>query len=215
MRIVALGDSLTAGLQTTLGGAYSFQSNPYTRYLRNMAQDHLNNLKSDIEVEIINAGVCGELTSDMLKRFGRDVVEKQPSYVIIVGGTNDIGWGLDPNDIFVNLRMMYDMAESSGVKNVACTIPSILGFDGLIPPRLELNSRIRMEAERRGMGFVDLFEATSDPETKRLLRRYSGDGLHLNTEGYRRMGEVIFSEWLKGVLDQYTKHEVDHARAVE
>jgi len=203
IRIVALGDSLTVGLQTQFVTELE-ELAPYTRYVEDFAQRHLENTRSDLKLTIINRGGCGELTSDMLQRFQTDVVDHQPQYVIIMGGTNDVGWNHNPSQILMNLRTMYDIAEDNGIRPVACTIPSILGFDELIPLRLRLNDMIESETEKRGMAFIDVFEATADPETNRLLEQYSGDGLHLNNEGYEKIAEVIFNVWLRKVLDQYS-----------
>jgi len=158
-----------------------------------------------MKLDIVNRGVSGDLTSDMLARFEREVIEQKPNYVIIMGGANDIGWNLEVNQIFLNLKNSFDLAESHRIEPVACTVPSILGFDDLIPPRISLNSMISREATRRNMAFVDLFTATADGKTKRLLQRYSGDGLHLNTEGYERLGVTIFNEWLRKALDQHVR----------
>lgn len=201
IKIVAIGDSLTVGLQTQFMTGLQ-ELAPYARHLENLAQQHLENTRSDLKLTIISKGISGELTSDMLERFQTDVVDHQPQYVIIMGGTNDVGWNLDPAQILQNLNAMYDAAEGNRIKPVACTIPSILGFDALILPRLRLNNMIRSATEKRGIAFVDVFEATANPETNRLSEQYSGDGLHLNKKGYERIGKTIFNVWLRKLLDQ-------------
>jgi lysophospholipase L1-like esterase len=204
MKIVALGDSLTVG-ETGFPFPDSDVSVSYPEYLEILAEQYRNSHRSRIEVDVVNKGVCGDLTSGMLERFSRDVAEEKTDYVIILGGTNDIGWGFDPATIAHNLTTMYDAASNKGIGTVACSVPSILGFDELIPPRLHLNNMIRTEAEKRGIGFVDLFTATADRQTNRLLQVYSADGLHLNPNGYRQMGRYMFDKWLKALLDQHTK----------
>jgi lysophospholipase L1-like esterase len=156
-----------------------------------------------VKVKVLNKGINGELTSGMLERFSRDVVDEEADYVIILGGTNDIGWGLHPATIRQNLTSMYEGALNKAIEPVACSVPSILGFDELIPPRLELNRLIRTEAEKRGMPFLDLFMATADPRNDRLLEDYSADGIHLNSKGYKRIGKYVFDKWLKAVLDRH------------
>jgi lysophospholipase L1-like esterase len=141
----------------------------------------------------------------MLERFDADVLSYHPHYVIILGGSNDIGWGIASEQIINNLRLMYNLAENKSIKPIACTIPSILGFDDLIIPRLTLNKLIEREAHERNIGFINLFIETSDPKTNRLLQIYSNDGLHLNTEGYKKISEVIFHNLLKKILIQITK----------
>ncbi len=203
LRIVALGDSLTVGEnEFELSDSDEYAS--YPRYLELLAQQHLNRHKpqSDVKVNVVNKGICGELTAGMLERFSRDVVAERANCVIILGGTNDIGWNLDPTIIAHNLGAMYDAALSSGIMPVACTIPSILGFDESIPPRLRLNSMIRTQAEKRSIAFVDLFAATADPLTNRLSEQYSADGLHLNGKGYERMAQSLFDNWLRALLDK-------------
>jgi lysophospholipase L1-like esterase len=204
MKIVALGDSLTVGEDEfdlyDSGGPSS-----YPEYLEMSAQEHLRSLKSDVEVNVLNKGISGDLTSSMLERFSKDVVDEKADYVIILGGTNDIGWGLDPAMIVHNLTTMYDTARKNGIVAVACSVPSILGFDEFIPPRLHLNRMIRTETDKRSIPFVDLFTATADPRNNRLSEDYSADGLHLNRAGYQQIGRCIFDKWLRSLLEQQTK----------
>ena len=199
MKLVALGDSLTVG---ETGSFDSDESVPYPKYLETLAKQHLASLQSRVEVNVLNRGINGDLTSGMLERFSGDVVDEKADYVIILGGANDIGWGFNPEMIANNLTTMYDTALNKGIVPVACSVPSILGFDAHIPPRLQLNRIIRTEAEKRKIAFVDFFTATADPQTNRLSEGYSGDGLHLNIKGYQQMGKYMFDEWLRAILDE-------------
>lgn len=199
---MALGDSLT------VGDGFDWDSDaytPYPNYLEALAQRYLNRSQSEVGVKVLNRGVCGDLTSGMLGRFSTEVVSEGADYVVILGGTNDIGWSMDPATIAHNLGSLYDAALKRGIGPVACTVPSILGFDELIAPRIQLNGIIQAEAPRRGMPCVDLFAATADSRTHRLSEQYSADGLHLNGEGYRRVGQCVFDTWLKELLDKLTR----------
>ena len=204
MKIVALGDSLTVG-ENEFDLPDSDEYASYPKYLETLAEQHLRNLRYDLEVNVLNRGICGDLTSGMLERFSKDVVDEEANYVVVLGGTNDVGWGFHPAKIAQNLTTMYDTARNEGIVAVACSIPSILGFDELIHPRLSLNRIIRTEAEKRGLTFVDFSAATADPRTNRLSEDYSGDGLHLNAKGYREMGRYAFNKWLRPLLDQHAK----------
>ena len=173
----------------------------YPEHLGFLAEEYLRSRWPNVTVKVLNKGVNGDLTSGMLERFSRDVVHERADYVIVLGGTNDIGWGLDPTMIVYNLTSMYDTAGKNGIRAVACSVPSLLGFDELIPPRLDLNRAINAEAEKRKIPFLDLFTTTADRRNNRLLEDYSADGLHLNSKGYERIGNYIFEKWLKTVLD--------------
>jgi lysophospholipase L1-like esterase len=203
LKIIAFGDSLTVGDSEFDSDSDEYAS--YPRYLEFLAQGHLDQHQSELKVKVANKGVCGDLTSGMLERFSSDVIEEKPDYVIILGGTNDLGWNLDPAMIIRNLNTMYDTALNQGIGPIACTVPSILGLDELIPPRLRLNGIIRGEAEKRDIVFVDVFAATADPQTNRLLDEYSADGLHLNAKGYQRVGQCVFDNWLRGLLIKCAK----------
>ena len=87
---IAMGDSLTVGFIPTL-----FTSQPYSDFLKEYADSFLKGSgREDIlRIRIINRGVNGDLTSNMLLRFRQDVVDLKPDYVVILGGANDIGWG--------------------------------------------------------------------------------------------------------------------------
>jgi len=198
VRVVALGDSLTVGFQSfgLLGNMQ--RATPYTDAL----VDHVRREfpPSSVSAEIINKGVVGELSEQMLARFDIDVIRLSPKIVIILGGSNDLGWGFAPEEVFSNLRQMYQLALKSGIVPIACSVPSMLGFDEGIRPRIALNGLIREHCRKEKVRFVDLFSATMDPATHRLADVYSSDGLHLNEEGYRKIGATIYEEGLAPIL---------------
>jgi len=124
---VALGDSLTVGfIPETFPINY-----PYTEFLKEIVDDFLKQVGKDdtVDVTIMNRGVNGELTSDMLLRFRRDVIALRPSCLIVFGGTNDIGWGVPVEEIFANLTRMFHVAMDNAIEPMGCTVPSVLGWD--------------------------------------------------------------------------------------
>jgi len=201
MRIVALGDSLTVGYMSPVTGLEWPPYQPYTRFLDEMIRDAIAKTRKDAKVEIINKGLNGDLTESMLSRFDRDVLQLKPSHVIILGGANDLGWGIPVAEIYRNLEKMYDKAIHHSIRLIACAVPSILGYDSLIPPRVRLNRMIRSYCEGKGAKYVDLFSATAEPATQRLSPNYSNDGLHLSAEGYRKVAETIFKEALLPLIN--------------
>lgn len=208
VRVVALGDSLTVGFHSydILGNVEMLT--PYTDVLAERIGKELR--RDRLSVDVVNKGVIGELTGQMLARFDIDVIRLSPRIVIILGGSNDLGWGLAPDEVFSNLRGMYDLSLGNRISPIACSVPSILGFDEGIPPRIALNALIREHCEKARLRFVDLFAATMDPSTKRLASRYSSDGLHLNAEGYAKLGNAIYDEGLRPVLREILKQSLPH-----
>lgn len=181
MKIIAFGDSLTVGYLSP------FEATPYAEFLQPML---------DPKTEIYVAGVSGETTDDMLRRFDRQVIGNAPDHVIILGGTNDLGWGISIDQIVANLARMYQSAQKAGITPIACAVPSLLGADEFIPPRRALNRRIQETAKERKIPFADLFTPTAD-SAGRLLEKYSQDGLHLTPEGYRKIAHVLYETVFK------------------
>ncbi|MBL8054080.1 MAG: hypothetical protein JNK03_11965, partial [Nitrospira sp.] len=70
--MICFGDSLTAGFQSATRENPTGRDTPYGQFLP---------LYLDDAVEIRVSGVCGELTGEMVARFGRDVLDHQPKYV--------------------------------------------------------------------------------------------------------------------------------------
>ena len=95
--IICFGDSLTAGFQSPTRDNPTGRETPYGQFLQSF-------LGGAGQVRI--AGICGELTGEMVMRFRRDVLDHQPGYVPILGGTNDLGWNAAPPEIMGNLTTM-------------------------------------------------------------------------------------------------------------
>ena len=101
---------------------------------------------------------------------------------------------------------MYELAVAARIKPVLVTVPSIRLGDDLrseeghrwfaehLERRRELNGFILRYAESKRLSAFDLFTATVEPETQQLAARYSNDGLHLTTAGYRLIAERLYQE---------------------
>jgi lysophospholipase L1-like esterase len=195
--IVCFGDSLTAGFQSPTADNPLGTETPYGRFLQELTGP---------AVRVSVSGICGELTGEMAMRFRSAVLAHQPTHVVILGGTNDLGWNALPADIMRNLLKMYELAAAAGIKSVPVTIPSIRVGDDLrseegrrwfaehLDRRRQLNGLILRYAESKRLAAFDLFAATEEPETQQLAAEYSNDGLHLTTAGYRLIAERLYRD---------------------
>jgi len=195
--IVCFGDSLTAGFQSPTADNPLGIETPYGRFLQELTG-------SSARVSV--SGICGELTGEMAMRFRSAVLAHQPTHVVILGGTNDLGWNALPADIMRNLLKMYELAAAAGIKPVPVTVPSIRVGDDLrgeearrwfaehLDRRCQLNELILRYAESKRLAAFDLFAATTEPETRQLAAEYSNDGLHLTTAGYRLIAERLYRD---------------------
>lgn len=193
--IVCFGDSLTVGFQSPTRANPQGIETPYGEFL----QERLGSA-----ARVVVSGMCGELTDEMVMRFRRDVLERRPAFAVILGGTNDLGWNARPQEIMRNLVKMYEQAVAAGVQPVPVTVPSLRVEGELgegtgnqwvaehISRRQVLNRLIADYAESKQLPCLELFYATVEPETLQLASRYSNDGLHLTTEGYRLIATLLY-----------------------
>lgn len=203
VRIICFGDSLTAGFQSPTRDNPQGGSTPYGESLQ-------ERLGSAGQVSI--SGICGELTGEMVLRFRKDVLAHAPHYVVILGGTNDLGWNGPTHEIMRNLMKMYEQTLAAGGVPVPVTVPSLRVEDaensreglewvsGHLERRFALNGLILDYVRTKNLTAVDLFTATAEPETNLLAREYSNDGLHLTSAGYRLLADLLYEQVFQPVL---------------
>lgn len=180
---VAIGDSLTYGYP--FSPRYSWVS---------LAADQTG-------CEIVNKGICGETTGEMLLRFEQDAVDLNPACVIILGGTNDAFMDIVSEEVRENVAAMVKLARSSG------SVPVI----GLPPPvndtaeeflLRDYRKEIRVLARAEDVALLDFYQAMVDPVTGGLRRGLHNDGVHPNEAGYEMMARVagtVLKELLRSV----------------
>jgi lysophospholipase L1-like esterase len=187
VKIVCFGDSTTAG---TPGFLSPIEAPPdgagdeKSQYAYWMAKSHP-------EWEVLNRGVNGERTDQILARFQRDVADEKPEWVIILGGVNDIFQGFPVEFVEHNLAKIYDRSARVETNPIACTVlPYNLMSPGQARARRELNGWIEAEAREKSIPFVDTAAAVSREEEPDRLEG-TPDGLHPDVDGYRRMAQAI------------------------
>jgi len=57
-------------------------------------------------LNLYNRGISGDTTQDMLDRLESNVLEIEPSRIVFLGGTNDIGKNISPQDIANNIKII-------------------------------------------------------------------------------------------------------------
>ncbi|WP_287582959.1 GDSL-type esterase/lipase family protein [Candidatus Borrarchaeum sp.] len=198
INILGFGDSLTAGFPG-YDPSYRMgnEKSQYSYWLIDSAnQEGWQNIEFD------NKGVPGELAQYMFSRLVTLLGKKSYDLIIILGGTNDIGWNIDPLQIFENLRRLWMTAKESGANVIACTVPPI-GSVYLPVQKVqeELNQKILKEISPNDKIFrIDLFNALVNEEGLLKPEYDAGDGVHLSIEGYKRMGEFIWTEGIHPLL---------------
>lgn len=163
-RIVAFGDSLTAGLGVPPDDAYPGQ---LARWLR----------EQGLAYEVINAGVSGETSAGGLRRV-EWILKSQPMLVILELGANDGLRGQPLKETYENLKGIIEGLQAKGVIVVLAGMRLPLNYgDDYTEEFSELYKRLAKEYE---IPFIPFF--LEGVATQRHLNQ--GDGLHPNAEGY-------------------------------
>ena len=186
--IVAMGDSTTAG---TPGWKSRVEAPPHgagdetSQYAYWLMQSHP-------EWDVINQGINGERSDQILARFERDVLAFTPRAVVIIAGVNDVYQGRTEGHVVEQLTAMYERARAAGIRVVAGTI---IPYNTATPDQ---NARMRginewirkTAADDPAIDFVDTRAAAATPgDPDRLFE--SPDDLHPSPAGYRRMADAI------------------------
>jgi acyl-CoA thioesterase-1 len=163
-RIVAFGDSLTAGLGVPPDDAYPGQ---LARWLR----------EQGLAYEVINAGVSGETSAGGLRRV-EWILKSQPMLVILELGTNDGLRGQPLKETYENLKGIIEGLQAKGVIVVLAGMRLPLNYgDDYTEEFSALYERLAKEYD---IPFIPFF--LEGVATHRHLNQ--GDGLHPNAEGY-------------------------------
>jgi len=195
--VLCFGDSLTAG---TPGYEPGYGGDVRSQYGFWLGEESRKCGMSGFR--FTNAGIPGELASTMHNRLGKILSSGTYDAVIILAGTNDIGWGIAPQEVFVIVSRLWSVSVDRGLETIACTVPPV---GTLYPPlqdaQRELNNTImRAVGSHRLLHIVDVFSVLSTDEMLLLPAFDSGDGLHLSVQGYKRMGETIWNGALKDLV---------------
>jgi lysophospholipase L1-like esterase len=156
-------------------------------------------------VALVNRGIAGQNSSQMLLRFEDDVVSLSPKAVVILCGTNDLrAYVGNPSSIETsalarisrNVTAMADIAKANDIRVILCALPPV-GRDlrrvSRDPAAVQtINRWIGAFAARRGHSFADYFSALAE-ERGYLPVELGEDGVHPNMAGYARMWPVLSS----------------------
>lgn len=170
-RVVYLGDSITEGWGNRIVG---------------------------LTGDVVNRGISGSTTAQMLVRFRSDVINLRPRIVHIMAGTNDIAGNTGPTSIGRirdALMSMAEQARSHGIRVVLASIPpaKAMGWSPTVTNALaairELNTWMKQYAAAEGFVYADYHSALADADGG-LDARYGSDGVHPNREGFAVMERI-------------------------
>lgn len=202
VRIVALGNSITNG--AGLAGVQEAET------FRELARRRLTE-KLGTKVEVVNAGVNGDIITRAIKRLETDVLDHNPDIVTVMFGGNDAGFYRPETNDFADtprvkreefkaaLETLVDRLQAVDITVVLMTCPPMTErYAGmhLEPYRKQgINFLVRRYAQtmrqvaaEKEVALVDVFRAFERPPA---YLDYFPDGLHPDARGHRVIADLL------------------------
>lgn len=213
LTIVAFGDSITNAVG-------HFGVTEETCFRGRIAVSLSEALASPVEV--INAGVNGDITPLALERFDSDVSAHSPDVVTIFFGVNDAGFYRPVDDSFADtprvsieefthcLRRIVERVNALPASAILLTpLPMNHHYWGVNHPSYverglnylvsQYAEGVRDVAAALSVSLVDTYDCfSSRPETADLIP----DGIHPNPEGHQMIAELLMPVMLECVTGE-------------
>ncbi len=185
-KIVAFGDSLTAGFGVSSDESYPAQ-------LEKQLHEH------GFHYEMVNAGVSGETSAGGMRRV-EWILKSRPTVVILELGVNDGLRGLPLQQTYTNLRSIIERLREAGVVVILAgmRIPPNYG-DAYTGEFFEMYERLAQELTLPLIPFL-LEGVAAQPGLNQA------DGIHPTAEGYTIVAQNVF-DTLKPLLKTGPNHQ--------
>jgi lysophospholipase L1-like esterase len=143
---------------------------------------------------LVDRGISGQTTPQMLVRFRADVLALKPLAVHIMAGTNDIAGNTGAATIETvqgNIETMAELARAHGIKVILASTPPAAAFpwSPAMKPAgqiIAFNAWLRAYAAKNGFTYVDYHAALAGPDGG-MKPGYASDGVHPTPQGYAVM----------------------------
>lgn len=171
--------------------------------------------------KVVNKGVGGNESSEMLARFEKDVLALHPRYVLIWGFINDIfrspqaQWGKVSLNVQANYQKMTELALREKIEPIFATevtvrgpsgvVESVLGlvgeamgkksYQGSINEQVQQTNRwMKGFAASKKLKWLDFEKYLADNDGARNVAFANDDGSHISIDGYQELTSRVRKE---------------------
>lgn len=141
--------------------------------------------------DVIDRGVSGATTAQMLARFRADVIHLRPAVVHIMGGINDINSATGTALTRSNIESMVELARAHGITVILGSVTPCSFVSGAPDAAFGahiagLNRWLRAYAAKNHIAYVDYHAAIEDGKLG-IRDGWSNDGIHPNRLAFEAM----------------------------
>ncbi len=199
MKIVFFGDSITESNRNILD-----PNDLGVGYVK-IAAGKLRLLYPDAELDILNRGVGGDRTAELLQRIQTDVVDEHPDVVVLAIGVNDVwhrfllGKEVTLEQFTENYQKLVEIIKGTGAKLLLLQ-PFVLNMEDksrLRPYLQKFNGAISEIAAREKLTLIPLDEIFTGLTQDIKPEQFSVDGVHPTHRGCRYIADLVIKELKK------------------
>ncbi len=199
MKIVFFGDSITEA-----GRDLADKHDLGAGYVK-IAEGKLRLLYPDRTFELLNCGVGGDRTADLLLRLKEDVMDEAPDVVVLQVGVNDVWCRFSSG--FVVTREAFEENYSALVKGIKASGAKLLLLQPFVLSMSdkkrfrtylnEFNAVISEIAARENVPSVPLDEIFTGVTQDIDPAQFAVDGVHPTHRGCRYIADLVIKELKK------------------
>ena len=154
---------------------------------------------------VVNSGIGGNTTEDILKDLKNRVYRYNPSKVILLIGTNDIQIKKTEEDIIKNIQEIVDNIKEKlplceiyvqSIYPVNSTKDSTAVGIRTNEKIISINKKIKELCNDEKITYVNMYDLLTDDDGN-LNTEYTKEGLHISDKGYEFITKIIKENILK------------------
>lgn len=156
------------------------------------------------DMPVVNSGISGHTTQDILNDMENRVYKYNPSKVFIVIGINDLAREVKREDIVDNIKKIVNNIQEKrpyckiyleSIYPVNRTDDDKIDKDVVTEKRKnedvrEINKKLKEFSVEEKITYIDMYSILKDDEDN-LKIEYTTEGLHISEEGYKVITEEI------------------------
>ncbi len=153
---------------------------------------------------IVNSGISGDTTEDILNNMEKRVYQYNPSKVFLLIGTNDLQEGKTVEEVVTNIKKIISQIQKMRPQT-EIYLESICPVNesdekGIKPSVVDkrnnhdikkINEQLKSYAKKENLLYIDLYKVLKNNQDDNLKIEYTKEGLHISEKGYEMITKEL------------------------